>query len=142
MKRIRFVLTVATVVVAIAGINQASFAQTGPGGGGGMGAKRGAARIQKMDPEQRLKRMGVQLGLNAEQKAKILPILQEQGKEMDTLRADGNLTRTQRQEKMQEIRNRYHERIGEHLTPEQRTKADAMRELAKERWQKRQEMMK
>lgn len=142
MKRISFALAAAAVVVSLAGINHGAFAQTGPGAGTGMGPKRGAGKMQKMDPERMLNRMEVNLGLSAEQKEKIRPILQDETKEMEAVRNDTTLTRIQKREKMREIRDRYHEKIGEQLTPEQRQKADAMREKAKERWEKRQKLMK
>ncbi len=152
MKRISFALAAAAVVVSLAGINCGALAQTGPGAGAGMGAgsgagagmgaKRGAGKMQKMDPERMLKRMEANLGLSAEQKEKIRPILQEEIEEMKAIRNDTTLTRTQKREKMQEMRDRYHAKIGEQLTPEQRQKADAMREKAKERWEKRKGLMK
>jgi len=142
MKRISFALVAAAVVVALAGINQGAVAQTGPGAGAGMGPKRGAGKTQKMDPERMLKRMETNLGLSAEQKEKIRPILQDEIKEMESIRNDTTLTRIQKREKMREIRDRKHEKIGEVLTPEQRQKADAMREKAKERWEKRKELKK
>lgn len=139
MKRISFALAAAAVVVALAG---GALAQTGPGAGAGMGAKRGAGKMRKMDPELALKRMEANLGLSAEQKEKIRPILQEEIKEMEAIRNDDALTRLQKREKMRELRDRKHEKIAEHLTPEQRQKANAMKEKAKERWEKRKEPMK
>lgn len=137
MKRISFTLATAALVVALSGINQGAVAQTGPGAG--MGPKRGAGKMQKMDPELMLKKLETNLGLSAEQKEKIRPILQDETKEMEAVRNDTTLTRTQKREKMQEIRDKKHEKIGEHLTAEQRTKADAMREKAKDRREKRKE---
>jgi len=142
MKRISFALAAAAVVVALAGSNQGAVAQTGPGAGAGMGPKRCAGKTQKMDPERMLKRMETNLGLSAEQKEKIRPILQEEIKEMKAIRDNTTLTRTQKREKMREMRDTYHAKIGEQLTPEQRQKADAMREKAKERWEKRKELKK
>lgn len=142
MKRISFALATAAVVVALAGINHGAAAQPGPEAGAGMGAKKGAGKMRKMDPEMVLKRMETNLGLSSEQKEKIMPILQDEIKEMEAVRSDTTLTRTQKREKMREIRDRKHQLIGEHLTAEQRQKADARRDTAKKRWEKRKETMK
>lgn len=142
MKRISLALAAAAVVVALAGINQGAMAQTEPGAGMGMGPKKGAGKMQKMDTAERLKRMEGRLGLSEEQKGKIAPILEEEAKEIKALRNDTTLTRIQKQEKMREIRDAYHGKIGEQLTAEQRQKADAMREKAKERWEKRKNTIK
>lgn len=142
MKRLSLALAAAAVVVALAGINQGAMAQTEPGAGMGMGPKKGAAKMRKMDPEKMLNRMETTLGLSAEQKEKIRPILQDEIKEMEAVRADAALTRAQKREKMREIRDTYHEKIGGQLTAEQKQKADARRDMAKERWEKRKERMK
>lgn len=150
MKRISFALAAAAVVVSLAGIDHGALAQIGPGDGAGMGAgtgagtgpKRGAGKMRKMDPERMLQRMEANLGLSAEQKEKIRPILQEEIQEMQAIRNDTTLTRVQKREKMQEMRDRYHAKIGEQLTAEQRQKADDMRKKAKERWEKRKNRVK
>lgn len=142
MKRISFALAAAAVVVALAGVNHGAAAQPGPAAEAGMGARKGAGKMGKMDPEMVLKRMETNLGLSAEQKEKIKPILQDEITEMEAVRSDAALTRTQKQDKMREIRDRKHQLIGEHLTVEQRQKADAQRDMAKKRWEKRKETMK
>uniref|UniRef100_A0A831TWN1 CpxP superfamily protein n=1 Tax=Geobacter metallireducens TaxID=28232 RepID=A0A831TWN1_GEOME len=142
MKRISFALAAAAVIVALAGINHGAAAQPGPGAKAEMGARKGAGKMGKMDPEMVLKRMETNLGLSAEQKEKIRPILQDEIKEMEAVRADAALTRAQKREKMREIRDRKHRLIGEHLTVEQRRKADAQRDMAKKRWEKSRETMK
>jgi Spy/CpxP family protein refolding chaperone len=79
-------------------------------------------RLQRMDPAVRLERMSSCLGLTADQKTKIAPILNEQTKEMKALHDDAKLTRDQRMQKMQDLRTKYHDKIGAILTPEQKTK--------------------
>ncbi len=99
----------------------------GPGTGHGKGMhcdKRGGFR---MGPGARLDMMTAHLGLTPEQRVKILPILDEQFKEMKAVRADENLTRAQSREKMLAIHNKYSERIKSVLTPEQRKKADELK---------------
>jgi len=106
---------------------------------GPAGMKKGAG--QKMsNPDQRLARMGQRLGLTEEQKVKIKPLLDEEAKEMRAIRNDDNLTRAQRQEKMQLVRDTSHDKIKEHLTPDQQKKADEYREMARQRWEKKQQM--
>jgi len=141
MKRISFALAAAAVVVALAGMNQGAAAQPGPGADAGMGARKGGKKTRKMDPELALKRMETNLGLSADQKEKIRPILQDEIREIEAVRSDATLNRTQKREKMREIRDRKHQLIGEHLTAEQRQKADARRDMARKRWEKRTETM-
>jgi len=78
--------------------------------------------MHAMDPAAHMERMSTCLGLTADQKTKISPILAEQSKEMNALRDDAKLTRDQRMQKMQELRVKYHDKIGALLTPEQKTK--------------------
>lgn len=78
-----------------------------------------------MEPAAHLERLSACLGLTADQKTKISPILEEQSREMKAARDDANLTRDQRMQKMQELRTKYHDRIGALLTPEQKTKFGA-----------------
>lgn len=140
MKRLKHLTVLIAAVAALAGTGQLASAQQGMGPGAGGGARQG--RLQRVTPESRLERMATRLNLSADQKAKILPILQEESKEIATLRNDTTLTRLQRQQKMQELRDRYHNRIKEQLTPEQQKQADAMRQQAKERWERRKNQLK
>lgn len=78
--------------------------------------------MRAMDSAAHLERMSACLGLTADQKAKISPILAEQSKEMKALRDNASLTRDQRIQKMQDLRTRHHDQIGALLTPEQKTK--------------------
>jgi len=78
--------------------------------------------LRSMDPAAHMERMSTCLGLTADQKTKISPILAEQSKEMNAVRDDAKLTRDQRMQKMQELRVKYHDKIGALLTPEQKTK--------------------
>jgi Spy/CpxP family protein refolding chaperone len=81
--------------------------------------------MHAMDPAAHLERMSACLGLTADQKTKISPILIEQSKEMKSLHDDAKLTRDQRIQKMQELRVKYHDKIGALLTPDQKTKFGA-----------------
>jgi Zn-dependent oligopeptidase len=79
--------------------------------------------------------------LTPEQRYKILPILDEQFKEMKAVRADDNLTRAQARAKMLAIRTKYFDRVTATLTPEQQKKADELKTRFAERCKFRQEKM-
>jgi periplasmic protein CpxP/Spy len=81
---------------------------------GGEGRGRMAA-----NPEQRIDRLSQRLNLTDEQKSKLLPILQNQQSQMQSLRQDSSLTPEQRQEKAKQIRSETHKQVFSVLTPEQ-----------------------
>ena len=139
MRKVKLAIAAGAALAALAGMQEGAWAETAPGGGPAMGpGKMGRqGKMQMMDPAQRLQRMTTRLGLSEEQKAKILPILEDEAKELKALRDDTTLTRIQKRDKMREIRDRCHDRIKEVLTPEQQKKADEMREKARERWERR-----
>ncbi|WP_298432489.1 hypothetical protein [Geobacter sp.] len=147
MRKVKLAIAAGAALAALAGMQQGTWAETAPGGGPGMGEGMGAGKagrqgkMQMMDPQQRLQRMTTRLGLSEEQKAKILPILEDEAKQLQELRDDTTLTRIQKRDKMREIRDRCHDRIKEVLTPEQQKKADEMREKARERWERRKSRM-
>ncbi|BDV42253.1 hypothetical protein GURASL_11760 [Geotalea uraniireducens] len=136
LKRLAVLIAAAATLAATA-LPAAAQQGMGMGPGAGAGARQG--QVQKNIPESRLERMAVRLNLTAEQKEKILPILQEEYNEIKTMRNDTTLTRQQRQQKMQELRDRYHNRVKELLTPAQQQQADAMRQQARERWERRKQ---
>ncbi|RNC73260.1 MAG: hypothetical protein ED859_00700 [Desulfuromonadales bacterium] len=143
MKRIKLMIAAAVAIAAMTGMNQGALAQTDKGEwqGKGMGPGMGKpGKKQAMDPAERLRRMEKHLGLTEEQKGTIKPILDEEAKELKALREDTSLSRDQKREKLQTLRTKYHDQITQVLTPEQKKKADAMREKAKERHDQRQQM--
>ncbi|MHC1696740.1 MAG: hypothetical protein AB9919_01485 [Geobacteraceae bacterium] len=73
----------------------------------------------RMDPTKHLERMTACMGLSTDQQGKIKPILEENFKAKQALRADNTLTKDQRQAKMQELRVKLHDQIKPLLTPEQ-----------------------
>jgi Spy/CpxP family protein refolding chaperone len=77
--------------------------------------------------ERELQRMSARLNLTEEQKAKILPILQERNKQLDDLRANSSLPQGEARAKAREIRKSARQQIAHILTPEQREKERAMR---------------
>jgi Spy/CpxP family protein refolding chaperone len=77
--------------------------------------------------ERELQRMSQRLNLTEEQKAKILPILQERNKQLDDLRANSSLPQGEARAKAREIRKSARQQIAQILTPEQIEKERAMR---------------
>ena len=81
----------------------------------------------RMDPNKHLAKMTACLGLSADQQTKIKPILEEAIMEKQSVRADKNLTREQRQAKMQQLRVQMHEKVKPLLTPEQLKQFDGQK---------------
>jgi Spy/CpxP family protein refolding chaperone len=84
--------------------------EQGPGGPGG----RGGPNLDMLAQE---------LGLSADQKAKLAPILEQQRAKMQELR---DLAPEQRREKMRAVREENHKALAAILTPEQLKKFDEM----------------
>lgn len=72
------------------------------------------------------------LGLTADQKAKMKGINQQEHAALETVRADGSLSKEQKKAKAQEIHQSFASQRDAILTPEQKAKADQMRAAAKE----------
>jgi len=85
-------------------------------------------------PERREKlreggeRMADELGLTDEQRAKMKPLFAQERAEIDAVRADTSLAKEARRAKAGEIHRKYREQRDAILTPEQKAKADKMRE--------------
>lgn len=84
-------------------------------------------KAHRIGPNEHLAKMTSCLGLSDEQQAKIKPILDEQYKQKQAVRADKKLTRDQRQTKMQELRVQLHDQVKPILTPEQLKQFDAQK---------------
>jgi protein CpxP len=82
------------------------------------------------DPDAQLQRMSQRLNLTDEQKDKIKPLLQDQAKQMDSLRQDSSLSQQDRWTKMQEIRQNTMKQIRPLLNADQQKQLD---EMAQER---------
>jgi protein CpxP len=89
--------------------------ERGPGGPGG-GAR------------PNLDRLAEELGLTADQKAKLGPIMKHQQEQMQALRKDESLSQEQRREKSRALREENQKAIAAILTPEQAKKFADMRE--------------
>jgi Spy/CpxP family protein refolding chaperone len=72
--------------------------------------------------QQRMTALSEKLWLTDEQKQKIQPILENEIKELSTVRDDETLSREQKQEKWKTIRQTAREEINKVLTPEQKAK--------------------
>ncbi len=94
--------------------NQAPARERGPGGPGG----RGGPNLQMIAEE---------LGLSADQKAKLAPVIKHQAEQMQAIRQDESLSREQRMEKARGIREAGRKDIEAVLTPEQVKKFDDLR---------------
>lgn len=86
-----------------------------------------------MSPENRLARLSQQLNLTGDQKTKIKPILQDEGKQAQSVRNDTSLSRQDRFAKMQEIRKNTFGQIRPILTSDQQAKLDNMLQQQEQR---------
>jgi periplasmic protein CpxP/Spy len=75
----------------------------------------------------RLNWLSKQLNLTDEQKAKIKPILDDEGKQMRTMREDTSLSEQQRHDKMMQLHETADSQINDVLTPEQQKKFAALK---------------
>lgn len=153
MRKVKMALASTAVLAALVGLGTGASAYPGDGmGQGGPGMKQGTGMMDckkgfghrkghGMGPGAKLDKMTVHLGLTPEQRYKILPILDDQFKEMKAVRADENLTRAQTRAKMLAIRDNSFERMKPILTPEQQKKADEMKTKMAEKCKFRQEKM-
>ena len=120
MKKIKLLIAAVAVLAACAGLAQVAPAEEvqvkGPHGGN---MACGYAAGKQMNADTHLANMTKCLGLSEEQQTKIKPILEENFKEKQAIRADKNLTRHQRRAKMQQLRVQLHEKVKPLLTPEQ-----------------------
>jgi len=100
-----------------------------PGGHGGPGGRGG------MNPERRLEMMQKQLSLTADQTAQIKGIFDEGKGKMEELHANTALSEDDKRSKMMEMHKQENEKIKAVLTPDQKTKYEAMEAKQRERMQ-------
>jgi Spy/CpxP family protein refolding chaperone len=121
-----WVLAVAACVLsALVGIGQNTFAGQEAGGAPPIAQQAPAVRGRA---ERELQSLSKRLNLTEEQKAKILPILQQRNKQLDDLRAKSSLPQGEARAKATEIRKSARQQIDQILTPGQREKQKAMRQ--------------
>jgi Spy/CpxP family protein refolding chaperone len=90
------------------------------------------------DVAARLQKLGKELNLTDDQKAKLKPILQSQGDDWRAVHNDASMTPQQKRMKMKEIHDKYAPQINEVLTPEQQAK---WKQMKQEAWEKHKEGM-
>lgn len=76
----------------------------------------------------RLEWLSKELNLTDDQKAKVKPILEDQEKQMQALRADTSLSQEQKHEKMMQLHETSHSQINGILTPDQQKKFAQLKE--------------
>lgn len=116
--------------------NDSSAPAAGGNGPGGGGPRQGGG--QRMSPAERVEQMKASLGLSDEQAQKVAAAFEAQRPSMEALRNDQSLSREQRREKMQEMREAMDTQLTGILTPEQKTKWDEERAKMRERFANRQ----
>ena len=120
MKKMKLLIAAAAVLVASAGLVQLAPAEEAQVKGPNRGNMASGCAVGKpMNADSHLAKMATCLGLSEDQKAKIKPLLEENFKAKQAVRADQNLTREQRRAKMLELRGQLHDKIKPLLTPEQ-----------------------
>jgi protein CpxP len=92
------------------------------GGSAVYGQDQGGGQKQPMTAEQRLQKMTKQLNLTDEQKQQIMPILENEQKEMQAVRQDSSLSRSDRMSKMQQLRQDTSSQIKPVLNQDQQQK--------------------
>lgn len=108
---------------------QSFAAQTEPGpdsGRGPIAMKRGKGAMYGAD--HRMELMTRNLGLSAEQQAKIKPILMEENGVMEALRGNDSYNRDERRAKLQELNKATTEKIRPLLTQEQQKKFEEVKQ--------------
>jgi Spy/CpxP family protein refolding chaperone len=85
------------------------------------------ARSHLGQAEREVQRMSHALNLTEEQKARILPVLQERNQQLKDLRAKSSLPQGYARAKATEIRKSARRKIDQILTPEQREKQKTLR---------------
>jgi Spy/CpxP family protein refolding chaperone len=135
MKKMKLLIAAAAVLVASAGLVQlapAEEAQVKSPNRGNMAY--GCAVGKPMNADSHLAKMAACLGLSEAQKAKIKPLLEENFKAKQAVRADQNLTREQRRAKMLELRGQLHDKMKPILTPEQNRQFAEMKTATGHHW--------
>lgn len=79
-----------------------------------------------MDPQARVQHLTKKLNLSSDQQSKVLTILQDQQKQMESLRSDTSVAQQDRRSKMMDLHKSTDEQIRAVLNPDQQTKFDKM----------------
>ena len=92
------------------------------------GESHGHGRI----PDAQLKALTRRLNLSAEQQAQLRPILEDRATQMQAIRNDSNLSRTDRRSKLKDLREESTQKLEAVLTAEQKQTYEAMQQKSKE----------
>lgn len=112
----------AVVILAVLAGGTAVYAQMG----GEQGGQWSHGQGQPMTADQRLQNMTKQLNLSDAQQQQIKPILENEQKQMQTLRDDSSLSREDRMNKMMQIRQDTSSQIKPILNADQQQKYEQM----------------
>lgn len=135
MKKMKLLIAAAAVLVASAGLVQLAPAEEAQVKGPNRGNMAyGCAAGKPMNADSHLAKMATCLKLSEAQKAKIKPLLEENIKAKQAVRADQTLTREQRRAKMLELRGQLHDKIKPLLTPEQNSQFASMGKANGHHW--------
>lgn len=128
----QFTLTLSVAAAALLAIPSTSFAQDQPAGPARAARPGGPAGAGRMDPAERLKLMAEQLGLDADQQAKIKAIFDKNGPKYKEMLDKGlaNLTDADKTA-MRDLAKAQMEEIAAVLTPEQKEKLKQLRPHAR-----------
>jgi periplasmic protein CpxP/Spy len=83
-----------------------------------------------LEGQAELRRLTTQLGLTADQREKLRPIVTDEGDQLSAVRLDEHLPPDQKKAKAQGIRESFRPKIEAILTPEQQEKWKKMQESA------------
>ena len=83
-------------------------------------------------PDAQLKALTKKLNLSAEQQAQLRPILEDRATQMQAIRNDSNLSRTDRRSKLKDLREESTQKLEAVLTAEQKQTYEAMPQKSKE----------
>ena len=107
------------------------------GGGDEKSAPAGAPPERShFDPAKRTERLGKELKLSSDQKAKVEDILKSEQSQMQNLRADSSLSREDRHSKMMDIHKASDDQIRALLNSDQQKKWEAMQEKRQQRMER------
>ncbi|RQW83611.1 MAG: hypothetical protein EHM79_15730 [Geobacter sp.] len=143
MKKMKLVIAALAVLAVCAGLTQVAPAEEvqtrGPHKGN---MARECIAGKQMNADSHLAKMATCLNLTEDQKAKIKPLLEENFKAKQAVRADKNLTRDQRRAKMKELRVTLHDQLKPLLTTEQNSKVANMWTAPGHHWKGKKGYMK
>jgi Spy/CpxP family protein refolding chaperone len=100
---------------------------------GEMGPPAGGGPRGMMDPGRRADRMKHELNLTDDQTAQVKSILEDGRTKMEAIHSNSSLSRDDRRAQMMSIHKAQDDRIEALLTPDQKTKFEAMQEQMRER---------